>query len=402
MSRKPVVYIITNSYPEEKVMFSTYEFNSVLNNYNDFKILSFSKFKSDTSNENVIKLKILEGLKELIFPKKIRNTIVHFKMLKYIKSKNFVEFGKNMHSYLLALSILRMIDISPKDSFFSYWLTRSSSIAFYLNKLIGNSYLCQGHGSDVYIYPPENIQQILDNSKGIITVANKNKEFLCEKYNLNEEKVKVFRLGVSSKFYNDIVEDKRSLINGDKRCKKRFITIARYETVKGIDLLLSAIKKISEHNIIENNVEFVIYGDGSKYTEYYDYIKKHNLQKYVLLNKWIDRKKLIIEMNRADCYVLPSRSEGLPVALMEACAASLPIIATDVGSVSEIAIDGYNSILCKDVSAESISEAILLFMKLDQEKIEKFSRNSNGIFEQNYRLEGNIIEKYNYIKCKLG
>lgn len=402
MSRKPVVYIITNSYPEEKVMFSTYEFNSVLNNYNDFKIMSFSKFKGDTSNENVIKLKILEGLKELIFPKKIRNTIVHFKMLKYIKSKNFVEFGKNMHSYLLALSILRMIDISPKDSFFSYWLTRSSSIAFYLNKLVGNSYLCQGHGSDVYIYPPENIQQILDNSKGIITVANKNKEFLCEKYNLNEEKVKVFRLGVSSKFYNDIVENKRSLINSDKRCKKRFITIARYETVKGIDLLLSAIKKISEHDIIENNVEFVIYGDGSKYTEYYDYIKKHNLQKYVLLNKWIDRKKLIIEMNMADCYVLPSRSEGLPVALMEACAASLPIIATDVGSVSEIAIDGYNSILCKDVSAEAISEAILLFMKLDQEKIEKFSRNSNGIFEQNYRLEGNIIEKYNYIKSKLG
>lgn len=322
-------------------------------------------------------------------------------MFKYIKSRNFVEFGKNVHSYLLALSILRMVDVSPKDSFFSYWLTRSSSIVFYLNKLVGNSYLCQGHGSDIYIYPPENIQKILDGSKGIITVANKNKEFLCKKYNLNEEKVEVFRLGVSRNFYNDIVEDKRNLINSDKRRKRRFITIARYETVKGIDLLLSAIKKISEHDSMKNDVEFVIYGNGSRYTEYHDYIKKHNLQKYVLLNKWIDRKKLIIEMNRADCYVLPSRSEGLPVALMEACAASLPIIATDVGSVGEIAIDGYNSILCKDVSAESISKAILSFMELDQEKIEKFSRNSNEIFEKDYRLEGNIIEKYDYIKSKL-
>ncbi|HDR7256497.1 glycosyltransferase family 4 protein [Bacillus paranthracis] len=401
MNRKPLVYIVTNSYPEEKVMFSTYEFNSVLNNYNDFKILSFSKFKGDNLNGNVIKLEISEGLKELFFPKKIRNKMVHFRMLKYIKSKNFVEFGKNVHSYLLALSILRMTDVSPKDIFFSYWLTRSSSIAFYLNKLVGNSYLCQGHGSDIYIYPPENIQKILDDSKGIITVANKNKEFLCKKYNLNEEKVKVFRLGVSSNFYNDIVEDKGNLINSDKRHKRRFITIARYETVKGIDLLLSAIKKISEQDIMKNNVEFVIYGDGSKYTEYYDYIKKHNLQKYVLLNRWIDRKKLIVEMNRADCYVLPSRSEGLPVALMEACAASLPIIATDVGSVSEIAIDGYNSILCRDISAEAISEAVLLFMRLDQEKIEEFSRNSNKIFEKDYRLEGNIIEKYDYIKNKL-
>ncbi|MGR5992086.1 glycosyltransferase [Bacillus paranthracis] len=120
-----------------------------------------------------------------------------------------------------------------------------------------------------------------------------------------------------------------------------------------------------------------------------------------MLNRWIDRKKLIVEMNRADCYVLPSRSEGLPVALMEACAASLPIIATDVGSVSEIAIDGYNSILCRDISAEAISEAVLLFMRLDQEKIEEFSRNSNKIFEKDYRLEGNIIEKYDYIKNKL-
>lgn len=69
MSRKPLIYIVTNSYPEEKVMFSTYEFNSVLNNYTDFKILSFSRFKGATLNDNVINLEILEGLKELFFRK---------------------------------------------------------------------------------------------------------------------------------------------------------------------------------------------------------------------------------------------------------------------------------------------------------------------------------------------
>ncbi|CAH0175134.1 glycosyltransferase family 4 protein [Peribacillus simplex] len=400
MNREPLVYIITNSYPEEKTMFSTYEFESVLDNYKNFRILSFSGYKSknNKNKNNIIYLELMDGIKELFFPTKIKSIAAHLRLFKHIKSIRLMDFIKNIYSYLMALSILRKVDIKTDDLLFSYWLTRSSLIAFYLNKLIENDYICQGHGSDLYIYPPGKIKDILDSSKKIFTVADNNYNFICNKYSISKEKVKVFRLGVSQEFYNEILEHKKDLIVQEDNQKVKFLTVARYESVKGIDILLDAINLLVKTKKITHNIEFNIYGDGSKYNDYKDFIEKNNLQKYINLNKWINRKTLAVELSRSNCYILPSRSEGLPVALMEACAASLPIIATNVGSVREIAINNYNAIMCNEVNAVSLCESINVFLNLDRQKVENLSFSSSKVFQKNYILEKNLKEKYEYIQ----
>lgn len=149
-------------------MFSTYEFESVLDKYKNFRIISFSGYKNKNDKNNIIYLELKEGIKELFFPTKIKSIAVHFRQFKHIKSIRLMEFSKNIYSYLMALSILRKVDIKTDDLLFSYWLTRSSLIAFYLNKLIENEYICQGHGSDIYIYPPGKIKDILDSSKKLL------------------------------------------------------------------------------------------------------------------------------------------------------------------------------------------------------------------------------------------
>lgn len=399
MNRDPIIYIITNSYPEDRVMFSTYEFDYVLSNYDSFRILSFSKFNSSQFNKKkVVLLKLLEGLKELFFPKRIKSKKVHFKMFSHLRNKNLIESAKNIYSYLLALSILRTVEIEQKDILFSYWFTRSSLIAFYLNKLIGIRYICQGHGSDIYIYPPKNIKDVLENSDKVITVANQNKSYISNEYEIPLEKVEVFRLGVSQDFYEQIVSFKPQKLVKANREKIRFITIARYEHVKGIDLLLQAINLLAKNKVICNNVEFVVYGDGSKRESYKKYIEENNLQQYVSLNTWINRNELVSELASSDCYISPSRSEGLPVSLMEACAASLPIISTNVGSVCEVAINQYNALMSEGVEAEFISKSIEQFLNFNSEKINEMSSNSFRIFEENYILEHNLNKKYDFIK----
>ncbi|MDM0469394.1 hypothetical protein BFS06_10360 [Clostridium perfringens] len=389
-----MIYIITNSYPEKKIMFSTNEFEYILSKDNNIKILSFSKYKN--LNNAVIKLSLIDGIKEFLNPRnKEKSRKKYYKFLfNYVFDKNFIQFGKNIYSYLLALSIIHNISLKNSDIIFSYWLTRSSIIAYYLKKLNGNEYICQGHGSDIYIYPPNNIEEILSESKRVITVGNKNKYYISEKFKIDEEKIEVFRLGVSSKFIEYLEKNNRNSTEG----VINFITVGRYVRVKGIDILLEAIYKLHLNKKLNEFIKFTIVGDGEEYHMYKKYIKDKNIDKYVDLRGWASREELAELLSNSDIYILPSRSEGLPVALMEACAAKMPIIATNVGSVNEVAIDNYNAILIKKDNCDDLYNAILKFLSFDKNKINEMSLNSYKIYNKKYRLEKNISEKYNFLK----
>ena len=65
--------------------------------------------------------------------------------------------------------------------------------------------------------------------------------------------------------------------------------------------------------------------------------------------------------NAADFFVLPSKSgEGLPLVALEAMACGLPVIATDVGGISEILIEDYGKLVPPN-KPEMLAEAILEF-----------------------------------------
>jgi glycosyltransferase involved in cell wall biosynthesis len=59
-----------------------------------------------------------------------------------------------------------------------------------------------------------------------------------------------------------------------------------------------------------------------------------------------------------DVFVLPSRFEGFPLVLVEAMLAALPVVATDVGSVSESVVDGETGLLVPAEDAAALARAI--------------------------------------------
>jgi glycosyltransferase involved in cell wall biosynthesis len=70
------------------------------------------------------------------------------------------------------------------------------------------------------------------------------------------------------------------------------------------------------------------------------------------------RARLADVLQELDIFVLSSTSEGLPLVILEAMAAGLPIVSTRVGGVPEVAPEGDVSVLCAPGSAGALADAM--------------------------------------------
>ena len=113
----------------------------------------------------------------------------------------------------------------------------------------------------------------------------------------------------------------------------RLLTVGRLEPVKGMDLILEAVRQLEDVAF-----DWEIVGDGSQAAALRERTSALGLQPKV---HFVGRvEDLRPHFQQADCFVLASRVEGMSIAMLEAMANGLPIIATRSGRGVEEALDG--------------------------------------------------------------
>ena len=95
-------------------------------------------------------------------------------------------------------------------------------------------------------------------------------------------------------------------------------------------------------------LKFVLAGGGDLFNDI-----KHVAPKNVLMLGWTEAS---LFWSAVDCVISTSSNEGIPIALIEAQLAGLPVVATNVGSVSEVVIDGQTGLLTRVDSKEIASK----------------------------------------------
>jgi len=131
------------------------------------------------------------------------------------------------------------------------------------------------------------------------------------------------------------------------------LSVGRLAKVKGTQTLLAAIKRIPRET--RKAMKFVLIGDGPLRDECEAVAGE--VQELVLLGT-IDHASIAPYYAHADVFVLPSMSEGLPIALLEAMAAGVPCISSDVGGIrTQIGPDAVRIIPSGDDGA--LADAIL-------------------------------------------
>lgn len=130
-------------------------------------------------------------------------------------------------------------------------------------------------------------------------------------------------------------------------------TIAELHPTKGLDTLVEAFAAIARE--LPSTV-LVIMGDGEQWAWLEKLVQIYDLPDRVVLTGFV--KDASAHLNALDVFVLPSRSEALGYALLEAGLASLPAIGTRVGGIPEVLDDGTTGLLVPPGKSILLSEAL--------------------------------------------
>ncbi|PNG15459.1 glycosyltransferase family 4 protein [Stutzerimonas stutzeri] len=119
----------------------------------------------------------------------------------------------------------------------------------------------------------------------------------------------------------------------DNRSFRLFMAGTMEQRYKGFDTMIKAMEHMAS---FEYRVNLVLAGDGAFKSELEQLALTLGVSKNIFFLGKIPREQVLHEMDLADMFVIPSRTEGLPRVLIEAMARGLPSVGTNVGGIPEL------------------------------------------------------------------
>lgn len=251
-------------------------------------------------------------------------------------------FASKLHAWIST--------VGAKGLGYSYWKSEAAT-ALALLKQRGDisAFVSRCHGGDLYheiedrIYRPFDAF-VFDRCKSVAPVSQHGCDYLIER-GVDRSKVYLARLGVrlegtSCRQSNDGI--------------LRVMSCSNAIPVKRVDLLANALSGL------DIPFEWTHFGDGPELPKIRNIVKGFPTSGTAFLPGRTSNAAVLDHYRHkaVDVFVNVSSSEGVPVSIMEALAAGVPCIATDVGGTSEIVDDTCGRVLASTVTSEDLAEQI--------------------------------------------
>jgi glycosyltransferase involved in cell wall biosynthesis len=212
-------------------------------------------------------------------------------------------------------------------------------------------------------------------------ISNSVKEHMLRVINDRSDKIRLIYNGVEvEKFKSKQVGVKKTL-----SLEKSFPiigSISRFDKRKGIEYLIKATKLLKTKYV---NVKLVLIGDGEEKRMLLNLIKKLEIEEQVLIiGKTIEVEKYLSVF---DVFVLPSLQEGLSIAIIEAMASRIPVVASNVDGIPEVISHNHDGILVNPKDETEIFQAVTNL--LEDEKLK------DALVNNAY---GKVVSKFNIKK----
>lgn len=215
----------------------------------------------------------------------------------------------------------------------------------------------------------------------IVVGSNDLKNKLINNWKINPQKIALIHNSVDISRFNLPLPSKQ--IREEFNIKEEEIvitTIGQLKKEKGVDYLLRAAPKVIEK---VKEVKFLICGEGAYKEELIKITKKLGIIEKVIFTGFY--KDLNQVLGVSNIFITPSLMESLPIVVLEAMCAGLPIIGTDVGDIS-FCINEKNGLLIKPGSSEEIFNALIKLLG-KKERLKEMGKESINLVKERFSDE---------------
>ncbi len=246
-------------------------------------------------------------------------------------------------------------------------------IAEAIKKRYGIAYVLTEHSSAFAMkYIPSKyiiaLQKCAKNSSGVSAVSSSFAKLLEKDIGISN--ISILPNIVEKSFFQDpeCYKDEQNFV---------FLNVGSLDVNKNQQLLIKSFAKWFKNK----NAILKIAGDGVLTDELRRLVRKLEIETQVEFLGLLTQKEIICEMNKAHCFVLPSKYETFGVVLIEALACGLPLIATRSGGPEDIVTEE-NGLLINVDNQRELEDAMLYmyeyFHIYDSQKLKEYAMNTFG------------------------
>ncbi|NJN86814.1 MAG: glycosyltransferase family 4 protein, partial [Leptolyngbyaceae cyanobacterium SL_7_1] len=157
---------------------------------------------------------------------------------------------------------------------------------------------------------------------------------------------------------------------------------------KGLPILFDSLVQIKRSL---PDVVLTVVGDGSDRALLEARVQQLGLEETVQFVGYRSQAEVRACLQETDVFVLPSFAEGVPVVLMEAMAAAVPVVATRIAGIAELVEDGESGYLVPPGDAMALAAAIEALL-LDGERRSQFGRAGRATVEQAFNIHHEVAQ----------
>jgi len=228
----------------------------------------------------------------------------------------------------------KVMNLENTDHIHAHFASNAALRGLLASKYYKIPFTCTGHGSELLLKKAPYLKYLIHKSNPFITISEYNKKKLISSYTISKEKIKVNYCGVDTDYFKN-----ESKIHNELPIK--IVSVTAMRKVKGVNFLIQACDLLNRNGI---DFQCKIIGAGELLRDMAELIQKLHLETKIKLYGAQSSEQIKEHLSNSSIFVLPSLSEGIPIAVMEAMSMELAVIASDITGLPELIsheIDGY-------------------------------------------------------------